>query len=83
MVWCCGLSVGFVFGGGCCFKVWMLLCGGLKLVVSLLSVSDLVSRVKWSLELDGLKRLLVSGSGWSLELCFLGVVYCGVVRVAV
>ena len=33
----------------------------------------------WSLVLNGLTRLLVSGVGWSLELCFVrGVVLFGV-----
>ena len=35
----------------------------------------LVSGVKGSLELNGLKRLLVSGVGWSLELCFVMCVW--------
>ncbi len=37
------VSLGFVFWGGCCFKVWVLLGGGLELVISMLSVSDWVS----------------------------------------
>ena len=49
-------------GGGCCFKAWVLLGGGPELVGSMISVSGLVSWVKWSLELNGLKRLMVSGA---------------------
>ena len=55
--------MGVVFlGSGCCFKVWVLLGGGPELVGSMISVSGLVSWVKWSLELNGLKRLMVSGA---------------------
>ena len=45
---------GVFLGGGCCFKVWVLLGGGPELVGSMISVSGLVSWVKWSLELNGL-----------------------------
>ena len=58
-----GLGGKLVFwGSGCCFKVWVLLGGGPELVGSMISVSGLVSWVKWSLELNGLKRLMVSGA---------------------
>ena len=57
----CVLGVVFL-GSGCCFKVWVLLGGGPELVGSMISVSGLVSWVKWSLELNGLKRLMVSGA---------------------
>ena len=51
--------------------VWVLLGGGPELVGSMISVSGLVSWAKWSLELNGLKRLMVSGASgrwrfWSL-----------------
>ena len=46
------------FEGGCCFKVWVLLGGGPELVGSMISVSG----AEGSLELNGIKRLLVSGA---------------------
>ena len=44
------------------YSVRVLLGGGPELVGSMISVSGLVSWVKWSLELNGLKRLMVSGA---------------------
>ena len=41
---------------------WWSGAGGPELVGSMISVSGLVSWVKWSLELNGLKRLMVSGA---------------------
>ena len=58
----CATVVGFVFGGARLYCSVVLLDGGPELVVSMISVSGLVSWVKWSLELNGLKRLLVSGA---------------------
>ena len=49
-------------GGARLYCSVVLLDGGPELVVSMISVSGLVSWVKWSLELNGLKRLLVSGA---------------------
>ena len=55
------------------YSVRVLLGGGPELVGSMISVSGLVSWVKWSVELNGLKRPMVSGAFgrwcfWSLVL---------------
>ena len=52
------------------YSVRVLLGGGPELVGSMISVSGLVSWVKLSLELNGLKRLMVSGAfgRWSFGL---------------
>ena len=44
------------------YSVRVLLGGGPELVGSMISVSGLVSWVKWSLELNGLKRMLSTGA---------------------
>ena len=49
-------------GGARLYCSVVLLDGGPELMVSMISVSGLVSWVKWSLELNGLKRLMVSGA---------------------